>query len=155
MMQRKTAFYFVCMKSSKVGNFKVCASKGEDTFVTHGYMNWKDASGDKRRAFVKHERSQFHKYCVHLTMKNHKDIGELLSSQHEKEKEINHAYLCKVLENITFLVRQVLPMRGNWVSPSPDDSEGCGFEQRSNFQQLMLLCAKDDPTVLDIMQCRT
>ena len=78
---------------------------GEDAFVIRGYTNWKDASGDKRGAFVKHERSQFHKYCVDLTMKNHKDVGESLSSQHEKEKEINRAYLHKVL-NITFLARR-------------------------------------------------
>ena len=91
----------------------MCASKGEDAFVTRGYTNWKDASGDKRGGFVKHERSQFHKYCVDLTMKTHKDVGESLSSQHEKEKEINCAYLRKVLKNITFLARQGLPMRGN------------------------------------------
>ena len=36
-------------------------------------------------------------------------------------KKFNRAYLCKVLENIIFLARQGLPMRGNWVSP--DDSE--------------------------------
>ena len=39
------AFGFVYIKVSKVGNFKVCASKGEDMFVTHGYTNWKDARG--------------------------------------------------------------------------------------------------------------
>ena len=44
-------------------------------------------------------------------------------------------------------------MRGNWVSP--DDSEGGGLEQNSNFHQLLLLRGKVDPTVLDIMQHRT
>ena len=39
------AFGFVYIKVSKVGNFKVCASKGEDMFVTRGYTNWKDARG--------------------------------------------------------------------------------------------------------------
>ena len=148
------AFCFVCAKASKVGNFKVCASKGEDAFVTRGYTNWKDASGNKRGGFMTHERSQFHKYCVELTMKTHeKDVGELLSSQHEKEKETNRAYPCKVLENIIFLARQGLPMRGNWESP--DDSNSGGCEQHSNFHQLLLLRAKDSPVVLDIMQRKT
>ena len=63
--------------------------------------------------FAVHARSQVHKYSVEATMKTHKDIGELLLSQHEKEKEVNCAYLRKVLENIIFLARQGLPIRGN------------------------------------------
>ena len=146
-------FCFVCIKASQVGNFKVCASKGEDVFVTRGYTNWKDASGDKQGWFVNHERSQFHTYFADLTLKTHKEVGELISTEHEKQKEINCAYLRKLLENIIFLARQRLPMRGNWVSP--DDSEGGGLEQNSNFHQLLLLHGKNDPTVLDIMQHRS
>ena len=67
----------------------MCASKGKDAFVTHGYTNWKDTSGDKRGEFVNHECSQ--KYCVDLTMKTNKDVGELISSEHEKHKETNRA----------------------------------------------------------------
>ncbi len=84
-------------------------------------------------------------------MKAHKDVGELLSNQHEKEKEINRAYLHKVLPNI-FLARQGLPKRGYCVSP--DDSEGGGLEIHSKFHQLLFLCANDDPTILEIMQHR-
>ena len=61
-------------------------------------------------------------------MKTQKDVDESLSSQHEKEKEINRAYLRKVLENNTFYARQGLPMKGTWVSPSPNDSEGRGSD---------------------------
>ncbi len=46
-----------------MGNFKVCASKGEEVFVTSGYTNWKDASGINE-GVVTYERSRFHKYCV-------------------------------------------------------------------------------------------
>ena len=42
-------------------------------------------------------------------------------------------------------------MRGNWVD---DDTSG-GCEWDSNFQQLLLLRAKDDPTILDIMKRKT
>ena len=70
----------------------------------------------------------------------------------KKEKEVNRAYLRKVLENIIFIVRQRLPMRGNWVHT--EDSEGGGSEQHSNFHHL-LLRAKDDPSIIDIMQRKT
>ena len=40
-------------------------------------------------------------------------------------------------------------MRGNWV-----DQVFCGCERDSNFHQL-LLRAKDDPTILDIMKRKT
>ena len=46
---------------------------------------------------------------------------------------------------IIFLARQGLPFRGNWISLE-DDSDGC--EKESNFYQLMLLCANDDPGTL-------
>ena len=143
------AFCFTCMKASKLGNLKVCASKGDDAFSTRGYTNWKDACGDKTGGFPSHERSQVHKYCVDAMTKTQKDVGELLSSELEKQKAVNRAYLRKVLENIIFLARQGLPMRGNWVSA---DEEGGGSEVHSNFHQLLLLRAKDDPGILDIMQ---
>ena len=43
-------------------------------------------------------------------------------------------------------------MRGNWISA---DGEGGGLELHSNFHQLFLLRAKDDPSILDIMQRKT
>lgn len=77
----------------------------------------------------------------------------MISSQYEQERKANRAYLRKILENMIFLARQGLPMRGNWVAA--DDSDGGGSEVHSNFHQLLLLRAKDDPTILDIVQCRT
>ena len=44
--------------------------------------------GGKQLGFLNHEHSQFHKYCVNLTLKTHKDVGELISSKHDKQKEI-------------------------------------------------------------------
>ena len=63
------------------------------------------------------------------------------------------AHICKiVLQNIIFLSRQGLPLRGNWV-PSADGDGGCEFD--SNFHQLMLLRGKDDPNILDVMKRKT
>ena len=57
------------MKAAKLGNFKVCASKGEDAFLTRGYCNWKDVTGNKQGGFATHEGSHVHKYCLDLLSK--------------------------------------------------------------------------------------
>ena len=80
-------------------------------------------------------------------LKKHKDVGELLSTEHAQQKAINRSYLSKVLENLIYLARQGLPMTGNWV---PEEG-GSGCELDSNFHQLMLLRANDDPMILDII----
>ena len=138
------AFCFTCLKASKIGNLKVC-----DAFLSRGYTNWKDASGDKRGGFSTHERSQVHQYCLEVICKPQKSVAELISSEHEKQKAVNRAYLRKVLENLIFLSRQGLPLRGNWEST---DETGSGAEVQSNFHQLLLLRGKDDPNIIDIMQ---
>ena len=94
---------------------------------------------------------QIHKCAVDVILKKHKNVGHLLSAQHANQKAINRAYLAKILQNIIFLARQGLPMRGNWV----DDDIFGGCERDSNFHQLLLLRAKDDPTILDIMKRKT
>ena len=75
----------------------------------------------------------------------------MLSLSHETQMATNRDYLRKVLENIIFLARQGLPFRGNWASAEG----GSGSEADSNFHQLLLLRAKDDPGILDIMKRKT
>ena len=87
-------------------------------------------------------------------MSVHRDIGEMMSSQHCKEKAVNRVYLSKIFENILFLGRQGLPMRGNWI-PNAGESESGGCERESNFHQLLLLRAVDDPGILDILKRKT
>ncbi len=84
-------------------------------------------------------------------LKKHKDVGELLSTEHARQKAINRTYLSKVLQNIIYLAQQGLPLRGNWV---PKEG-GSGSELDSNFHQLMLLRAIDDPAMLDTMKRKT
>ena len=63
----------------------------------------------------------------------------------------NRSYLANILQNVIFLAWQGLPMRGNWF----DDETFGGCERDSNFHQLLFLQAKADPTILDIMKCKT
>ena len=67
----------------------------------------------------------------------------MLSAEHSKQKEVNRSYLQKILQNLIYLARQGLPMRGNWMPVE----EGIGCEEDSNFHQLMLLRTNDDETV--------
>ena len=102
----------------------------ENTFLVKGFTNWKDAT----RVLSKQETSDFHKQAA-AAMNNRADVGEMLSSQHAKEKEVNREYFLNVLSTIRLLARQGLPLRGN------------AHEKDSNFYQLMLLLAEKVPTI--------
>lgn len=67
--------------------------------------------------------------------KTTKDVGEMLSSTHLKEKNANRQYLLKVMQNIRFLARQGIPLRGD------------GDEHDSNFIQLLYLRSNDDTSI--------
>ena len=56
-------------------------------------------------------------------------------------------------QNIIFLGRQGLAFRGSWVQSETE--VGGGSEVDSNFHQLMLLRAKDDPQILEVMSQKT
>ena len=90
-------------------------NRSDNAFVNCSYTNWKDASGEKKSGFSSHERSHFHRHCTGILGKSHRDIAEMMSTEHEKQKAVNRAYLGKVLQNVVFLARQGLPFRGNWV----------------------------------------
>jgi len=130
------AFCFVCCKASKMKRV-LLTGVTEHTFIVKGFSNWKDAI----RAFNKHEASDLHKLAVD-SLKCRIDIGEMLSSQHAKEKKINRDYLMKVLSSIRFLARQGLALRGDYD------------EVDSNLYQLLLLRAEDDPMITSALEKR-
>ena len=86
---------------------------------------------------------------MEVIMKKNKDVGDFLSAEHAHQKAVNRSYLRKVLQNVIYLARQGLSFRGNWI-PAGESSSG-GSEQESNFHQLMLLRANDDPNILEVM----
>jgi len=76
------------------------------------------------------------------------DVGDMLSLEYTQKKAKNRSYLLKVLQNVIYLARQGLPLRGNWVAAEG----GGGCEEDSNFYQLMQLRAIDDPLMTDVMK---
>ena len=141
---RDLAFCHTCVVAMKTGKMKN-AGTVDSAFVFRGYCNWKDTSGEKG-AFNNHEHSTVHKKAVELVVtlpKSTRDVGELLSSAHAQEKRANRQYLLKVIQNVRFLARQGLALRGD------------GDEQDSNFTQLLHLRSKDDPTILQYLKKKT
>ena len=67
-------------------------------------------------------------------------MASCLSTEHQREKSENRAFLWIILQNIRFLARQGLPLMGH------------GDETDSNFIQLLNLWAIDTPGLGDWMK---
>ena len=121
------------------------AGNVDSAFISRRFCNWKDASGEKG-AFSNHEHSKCHKSAVELVVtlpRTTMDVGEMLSSAHSEQKKANREYLLKVIQNVRFLARQGLPLRGD------------GKAEDSNFVQLLYLRGQDDPSILHYLQKKT
>ena len=79
--------------------------------------------------------------CAITLPKVTKDIGELLSEAHSKEKQDNRECLlkiqCIVKRKVPILACQILALRGD------------GDESNSNYMQLLQLRGEDNPKVLE------
>ena len=72
------------------------------------------------------------------------DIGELLSHKHSDQKAENRDMFYRILQNLRFLARQGLALRGSH-----------GEEMQSNFIQLFRLRAEDCPLIESWMSKKT
>ena len=84
---RDIVFCSICVKATRSKQLKA-AKTCDASFISRGYWNWKDATGEKG-GFCRHEASGCHKAAVEAVVTLPKmtgDIGELLSSAHAKEK---------------------------------------------------------------------
>ena len=132
------AFSYICMQAENERKF-LGSTKRDQAFITKGFTNWRDAT----KAFKKHVTTSCHSEAI-LTFKgNMADIGELLSTEHQREKSENRAFFRIILQNIRFLARQGLPLRGH-----EDETD-------SNFIQLLNLRAIDTPGLGDWMKKKT
>ena len=108
-----SAFCSICVQAARSESL-TSVKFAEPSFITRGFSNWKDASGE-RGAFNRHESSICHKTAFEAVVtlpKTTKDVGELLSVQHAEEKAVNRKNLLVIAENIKFLARQGLELRG-------------------------------------------
>ena len=117
----------------------LASTKRDPAFISKGFTYWKDGTS----AFNKHLASGCHREAVAAMQVAVGDIGELLSTQHEREKAQNRAMFRRILQNLCFLARQCLALRGHV------DGED------SNFTQLLRLRAFDCPEVTTWMDKKT
>lgn len=126
-----------CVTGVNSSKLKLTGNAKESAFIYGGFSNWKDAT----RCFNKHETSVIHKTAVDVvvTIPKTGDVGGMLSAAHALEKKANQ-YLFKLIQNIKFLARQGIALRGD------------GDEKKSNFLQLLLLRSVDDPSLLSFKE---
>lgn len=70
------------------------------------------------------------------------DVGEVLSSEVKEEKRVNRKVFLRVLQNIAFLAKQGMALRGSG-------------DLDSNFTQLLLLQSSDCPEIEPWMRKKT
>ena len=114
--------HICCLAESQ--NKLLSATCKEPTFIKKGFCNWKDAV----KKFKSHEKSSCHQVAVEKVIvipQTTKDVGVMLSKEHEKKIMHNRKMLTLILKAIRFLARQGLPFR--------DDND----EANSNFFQAL------------------
>ncbi len=140
-VKRDVALCYICMKAEHERKF-LASTKRDASFLTKGFTYWKEAT----TAFQKHQLSQCHREAneaIVVSPKQIGDVGEQLSQEHQTEKALNRRMFLKVLQNLRFLARQGLPLRG-----------GCD-DANSNFIQLLRLRSMDCPEVSGWMTKKT
>ena len=136
---RDLAFCHTCIQAVKTGKMKVTGNVKDSAFLYGGFSNWKDATV----GFCNHEKSSTHKAAVDVMItlpKTTRDVGEMLSSGYAAQKSISRQCLMVIAQNICFLFRQGIALRGD------------GNEHDSNFMQLLKLHAQDNPQLLSWLE---
>lgn len=74
---------------------------------------------------------------LYILPKQTRDVGEQLDVGHATQKPGKRKFFMIILQNVKFLARQSLPLRGD------------GREDNSNLKQLFLFQAEDNPTIYE------
>eukprot|EP00117_Sycon_ciliatum_P030833 scpid51445/ scgid24231/ len=122
-VEKDVAICHVCLTADVEKKF-LASTKRDLASISKGFTYWKDATA----SFKKHQTSKSHQEAVSATEvlpTQVKDVCEMLSTQHQQQKVENHGMFLRILENVRFLARQGLALRGHG-----DDSD-------SNFLQLL------------------
>ena len=72
------AFCFICIKAVQQERVRECTltSKTSNAFLTQGYTNWKDATGEKHGGFPLHERSHV-SFCCYIYSKHARGVATI------------------------------------------------------------------------------
>ncbi|KAF6112395.1 zinc finger MYM-type containing 1 [Phyllostomus discolor] len=108
-------------------------SCGGQSFATQGISNWKKTL----KNFRKHEKSKMHLKSLQFWREYQfcNDTVDDNSPIHSKQMEGNKKYLKLIIENILFLGKQCLPLRGN--------DQSISSANKGHFLELLEIRAKD------------
>lgn len=126
---KDSAFCFSCRLFCHVKS-----GRGEDNFVTKGVSNWKKAL----EKFRKHEMAEMHLKSMQFWSERKlsgETVCDKLSAAHSKQVEQNRIYLKFLIENILFLGKQCLALRGH--------DETMSSVNKGNFLELLQIRSRD------------
>ena len=91
-------------------------------FSTSGYIDWKNAVGDKRGNFKKHEQCKQHQdaqqqateFLSVCDSKERKDVYSFLSTAYKEKIERNRKILLSIVDVIVTLGKRNIGLRGSW-----------------------------------------
>ena len=141
-IESDSAFCHLCMTAEHEHKF-LASTKRDAAFLSRGFTYWKEGT----TALAKHQASACHREASEalllLPRQIQGDIGDLLSQEHREEKAINRKMFMMILQNIRFLSRQGLALRGG------------DADVDSNFIQLLHLRGLDCPEIEPWMKKKT
>jgi len=96
--EKDAAFCYVCMTSEKKKKHNRFSAYKELSFIETGFRNWKKCP----KAFIDHATSDYHRDNVTLLVEEEKtkDVSDLISTEHKKQKANNRQVFLQVLQNI-------------------------------------------------------
>ena len=103
-------FCFTCIKAFEQS--LISSKNAEKALISVEYKNWSNAATSEK-SFHKHNQSEAHReahQCIQVIPGQYEDFGEQISQPHAEEKSNNQQVLLKILSNVHFLARQLLPL---------------------------------------------
>ncbi len=129
--------------------FFVGAQKGDESFITKGYKNWKNATGMNGR-LIRHSQSQKHvKACAawadfKQNQQSQTSIASSLSQERREQIRKNRHYVMTIIELLQYCATQEIALRGH--------REGVNSTNKGNFLEFVDIISKHDSIVRDRLQ---
>ena len=115
-------------------------------FVTNGFVDWKNAMGDRRGILFSHQHSKRHQTAtvlatnfLRVTQQKGPSVKEQVDSHHADQVQRNRAILSSILDVIIHLGRRTLPLRGTY--------DAAAHREDSNFQHFIEWKSQFDPVL--------
>ncbi|VDI48642.1 Hypothetical predicted protein [Mytilus galloprovincialis] len=110
--------------------FPVAVPETHPEFVTVGFRDWKNATGDKRGALEKHSKSERHQLSQEksemflMTVKEKTiPVAESISKAYQEKVQRKRACLMSIIDVVIRLGHRNIAFRGNWLKDEGKEDE--------------------------------